>query len=328
MNALIIKQLPPPSLTNFSRSFENNLLVYGSKRCIFLGYFVVSCYGHVITDNLKKLWFLQTDYCKRLWNLGYEVVYITQANETVPRYMEELFAFAGCDIKQCRQITELETFDDVVVPDSCLFYKNGSLFYTQEYVHIIDRIKLSVEKHFADVKAKPKIYYTRRRIKSKRTAEYNEQCVENEFRKAGYEIIAPETLSVGQCIYYTMKCSYFAASEGSVSHNILFCNENAQCVVLKKADYTNPYSTMVDDVSGCKVEYVKAHHSSCANRKEPWNGPFFFCITPQLEAFFGYKIPHKPFFLHMSFWKMRLETNRIYRKCRKIFMKLCNLVRS
>ncbi len=143
----------------------------------------------------------------------------------------------------------------------------------------------------------------------------------------GYEIIAPETLSVGECIYYAMKCSFFAASEGSVSHNILFCNKNAQCVVLKKADYTNSYSTMVDDVSGCKVEYVKAHHS-CANRKEPWNGPFFFCVTPQLEAFWGHKIQHKPYFLHMSYWKMRLEANRIYRKCRKIFKKLCHIILS
>ncbi len=325
-NALIIRKLPPPpdvcSIANSEVDINKN-----EKCAIFIGFFVVSCYGHVITDNLKKLWFLQTDYSKQLLDAGYEIVYITMGLETVPHYMEELFAFAGCDVAQFRQITENEKFRDLVVPDSSLFYAKGHLSYTKEYVQTIDRIKCNVGKRYANIEVKPKIYYTRRYLKPKRTIEFNEQCVENEFSKAGYEIIAPESLSVGLCIYYAMNCSFFAASEGSVSHNILFCNKDAQCVVLKKADYKNSYSDLSDAVSGSKVEYVVAHHSSCANREEPWNGPFFFYITPQLEAFLKHKIPHKPYFLYLSFWEMQIMNNRIYRKCRKIFKKLFRLGR-
>lgn len=56
--------------------FNRDQVRYTERNVIFLGT-IASIYGHAITDNLKKVWFLNTADGKKLIDSGAQIVYIT-----------------------------------------------------------------------------------------------------------------------------------------------------------------------------------------------------------------------------------------------------------
>jgi hypothetical protein len=76
------------------------------KTVIFLG-FLVTVFGHVFIDNLRKIWFTNTDFCKKLLSGGAEFVYTTSWNNPLPGYVINAFNLAGFDITKARRITSL-----------------------------------------------------------------------------------------------------------------------------------------------------------------------------------------------------------------------------
>lgn len=67
---------------------------FGSATAIYLGV-LHDCWGHVITDAIKKLWFLHTAEGKRLLAEGAKVVYTTLSNKPLAQYTINVIAIGG-----------------------------------------------------------------------------------------------------------------------------------------------------------------------------------------------------------------------------------------
>lgn len=278
--------------------YDINDFLCEHKRVIFLG-FLLTGFGHSYTDDLRKFWFLKTDEYKSLIRDGYEPVYTTTLNEPLPNAVLDVFSLAGIDISNAKHITQLTRFDEVIIPDNCYRAPSYGRVYCQEYIDLIDCIKSAVP---CSKKSIPKVYFTRSAYSFKTHKDLGEKEIEKVFRKRGYTIVIPENHSVIEQIQMVRDCDHFAATEGSVSHLSLFCKPHTDVVIINKANYLNFHQVMVNEFADLNVTYIEAHHSSMANEKCPWWGPFYLCVNRYLERFVKRPILHIPYWARFSYW--------------------------
>lgn len=213
------------------------------------------------------------------------MIYLTIDNLPQPNYVKRLFNLAGVDITDFELITEITQFEKIYVPDNSFIADNGQRYFTQPYIDTINSIKHSVASLSNKNNYPNKIYFTRTHIQSKR--DFGEQSVENLFKKKGYVIIAPEEHSVEEQIAFLMNCSHFATTEGSISHNVVFCSKGTDVVIIRKCYDVNKYQMALNEVADANVTYIDAHNSIKTPDNAPWVGPFFMYPNKYIERFFG-----------------------------------------
>ena len=288
------------------------------KKVIFLG-FLLTGFGHSYTDDLRKLWFLKTDECRSLVANGYELVYTTSWNLPIPTEVLDIFELAGVNLNCARHIKQLTHFDEIVVPDNSIKATDYGRVYCREYAEMINGIKMAVPD---STKSVSKLYLSRTKFSFGSKKERGEEEIESVFRSLGYEIVFPEEHSVVEQIQMVRSCDHFAATEGSVSHLSLFCKPETDVTIINKANYLNFHQVMVNEFADLRVTYIEAHHSSMADKKYPWCGPFFLCINRHFERFVQRPVLHFPYWMRFSYWEYsRSFIFRCYNRVRKIIRK-------
>lgn len=277
-------------------------------------------WGHVLTDCLRKLWFLSSPEGKSFLAEGYKPVYIAgQFGNDIPAYAKKIFLLAGFDSDEWEHITVPTRFSCVVVPDSSFISENGSRTFTREYSDIIKKICATVQADAwrGEFIFYEKIYLTRTGIKSHK--DFGEKRVEKAFERAGYTVISPEKYSVEQQIYFMARAKEVVATEGSIAHNAVFCGAGTKLVVLRKANYINDYQLAINEAADLNVTYIDANRSNMLLYKyRPWLGPFYIYITKPLKKFLSLRFS-VPFFLSAEYW--RYVFYGIYNRLRSKFKK-------
>ena len=77
-------------------NFDGKEIIYGHK-AILIAVFTTYTWGHCFTDHFSKLWFLKAKRYQELVNEGAEIIYIAVDNKRPPKYVCDLFRFAGLD---------------------------------------------------------------------------------------------------------------------------------------------------------------------------------------------------------------------------------------
>ncbi|MDO4497753.1 MAG: glycosyltransferase 61 family protein [Bacteroidales bacterium] len=282
-----------------------------SSVAIYMGFYF-SCWGHAITDNLKKLWFLETNECKSLIKQGAKLIYLTTNNSPQPAYVKRLFQLAGVNLDDFILVTEITRFDKIFVPDNSFIADEGQRFFTQPYIETINRIKWNVSAMLSGTETLPsKIYFTRTHIKSLR--DWGEKSIERAFQKKGYTVIAPEEETVEAQIAFMMHCTHFATTEGSISHNVVFCEPGVEIAIVRKCNDVNKYQMAVNEVADVNVTYIDAHHSTKTPEKSPWVGPFYLCKNRNLAAYLHLSC-FIPYWLQPSWWIYNIQDTRLFKR--------------
>ena len=293
------------------------------KTVIFLGY-LIGVFGHAFTDNLRTLWFLDTDVCKRLLEGGAELVYTTSQNKAFSDTYVRIFEIAGFDISKARLVDHLTKFDKVIVPDSSIASSDSGRIYCDAYCTILDRIR-------AYVSAMPvnpeydKLYFTRSKFPLKK--ESGEENIEDYFRRDGYTIISPEQYPLETQIQMVRSCSCFATTEGSVAHISLLCRPGTRVIIINKTNYLNIHQVMINELADLDVTYIQAHHSSVHVYDSLWLDPFYLYPTRYLRKYFG-KGPGLPWWLRKDYWAYYFGNSPKTRTIKKIYRYLLKKVRA
>lgn len=108
--------------------------------------------------------------------------------------------------------------------------------------------------------------------------------IETVFQKMGYTIIYPEQLPLKEQLSILRSCDSFAATEGSVSHNMLFVKENAECIVIRKTRSCNGYQRTANSIRSFSIAYVESH-LSIFNVFDNGFGPFFMYVNDNLVQY-------------------------------------------
>lgn len=288
-----------------SYEFDLSSVEYRNK-CIFLGT-IHPVYGHAITDALKRLWFLNTEFGRKLIkDSSVDLVYITSCNGNMPQWHLKIFELAGVDVSRLKHIRNTTKYNEIIIPDNSLFKENGMLCYSNEYREIIEKIKDNVRSTtYFESAPSYDLYYTRTALKDASRREIGEKSIEKLFKKRGFQVFSPETLPLEEQISLLIKCNRFAATEGSCSHASVFCNSSAEVIILRKVNNVNWYSPMISDFVGNRTVFVDANHSVMANKKAPVVGPFYLYVTKELSRFWGLKSFAVPLIFRPSYWNYR-----------------------
>lgn len=291
------------------------------KTVIYLGY-LIGIYGHAFTDNLRTLWFLDTDACRNLVENGAELVYNTDFNKPFSDTFVKIFQMAGFDIHKARLIDRLIKFDKVIIPDSSIITSEYGRLYCKAFSTILDRVRAN----FPTKDGSPvyeKIYFTRSKFPHKK--ESGEEKIEDYFRRAGYTIISPEQYPLESQLQMVCNCSSFATTEGSIAHISLLCRPGTKVVIINKANYLNIHQVMINELADLDITYIQAHHSTLTHPVYQWLGPFFLYPTHYLRKFFGYKTPGLPFWLSKGYWSYYFGLNPKTRHIKKLYRFLLKL---
>lgn len=268
--------------------YDEKSVIHKNAEAVFLGTWV-DVYGHSITDNIKKLWFLNSEQYHDIETEAREagreldLVYNYYISRKLPAYICDILKSLGIDAKNLVRVDNVTEYSKVYVPDNSLIMKDGWRFYSNVFKSLILRISNYCLDSIADYSEK--VYLSRLSIKDKR--DFGESFIEDTFKQNGFTIIYPETLTFAQQVSLYAHCRVMATTEGSISHNAIFCKEGTELIVLRKMDYCNEYQLTINDMKKLKVTYIDAHHS--IKTRKPWEGPFFMWRTKYLNSFLGYK---------------------------------------
>ncbi len=280
---------------NWSHSVDTKSAIQRHSSVIYLGW-LEPVWGHILTDCLKKLWFLKTIQCQTLIDEGAKIVALipwkTKALETV-------FDLLGVPLSSIENITTLTQFDKVYIPDNSIIRKKNDVrVYTKEYEDTVHELVSKIPK----TRPTGKLYFTRSAFSKTpfwERREYGEKVIEKCFLEKGFRIVAPEKLPVLETLTLLKNCEAFASTEGSISHNALFCKEGTPVYIVRKVNYVNTWQLIINQVAKVHVTYIDAHQSiisfGCM-------GPFYMCVTKELEKFAGHAIFHIPHYVRPSFW--------------------------
>ena len=268
------------SIQNFpekiqAKEFSDEIVVYVGM--------LHDVWGHCITDNLKHFWFLFDSKFENLKNIKF--VYTTvSSNFTFSDNFISLLKLLNISASQLCKINIPTQFKKIYVPDECFFYNHEILNYqyTKEYLFLINKIKTSISKERINA---DKIYFSRTKIQNHKDT--GENLLEKYFEEKGYLILYPEELTLIDQINYLQQCKYFAATEGSISHNIIFCNKNTEILILRKyKHFINKFQSLLDSLYDYNVTYIDCSKSTLNNKNSPWDGPFFLYVSNHLTDFF------------------------------------------
>ena len=256
-------------------------IIHSSQTVIYLGMFH-STWGHVITDNIRRLWFLKSEDFKNNFKKLPLVYLLCTKNEvfTLESYknFRRMLEILEVDVDNLQPITQPTQFDKIILPDES-FYLESSRKFTVEYRETIDRIRDFALKNRTPTSVK-KIYYFHgvRQLGEERLAEY--------FRSKGYEIVRPEKLSLDEQLNLLINAESFASTLGSCSHNSIFLRDNTEAIFIPRAaNVFTGYQPPLNQVHPLNINYVDSS-ISLFNMRHAF---YLYAISKQLKNFFGDK---------------------------------------
>lgn len=303
-------------------TFNRRSIAYNDAEAIYIGY-LHYVWGHAITDNLKKIWYLQTDECQQLLNRRVKVVFITMENKPLPMYVEKLLSLAGVDMSNVLWINHPTHFKRIYIPQNSFISTSNGRICSKEFERTIKTIKENISNQFHDSSypSYRSIYLTRTKLKDNGIRDFGEDAIEQVFRNKKYEIISPQEYSVEEQIYMLMHCHSLAVTEGSISHNVIFCKQDTDVVIIRKADYNNGYQPVINEISNVRVTYIDAHHTP--QQAMPWSGPFYLYPSKKLLKWAGCPERFVPYWLRISYLRFCWLTY-LKPRLKRVFFKLFN----
>lgn len=248
---------------------------YMTGSYIYLGEWL-GIWGHCITDNLKKLW--AVDYFKNSSaNKDYKLCVAKPFKGDYPNNFKLILAKIGIDFNEILFIDQPTSIENLVIPDDSIVVKGDSRYYYKEYSDIIDRIRKSIP---VLNDSPDKIYFTRTRIR-KNKKDFGEKMIEDVFRKLGFAVYSPEELSLDEQLSLLRNCKYFACTEGSIAHNVIFCNDGVNIVIIRKICGLISYQFTLMDVRKANVTYIDSG-LTLFYVFAFWSGPFLLCVRDNL----------------------------------------------
>ena len=259
---------------------DPNEIVYEDKEVIFGG-LLIAHFGHVVLECFSRLW----PILNNPEMLQKHFVFVTYPN--VPKWFYEFFDLIGIDKNKLTLLSKPTTYKSVIVPDESIYSVIG---YYPEYINFYDHIIKSLEKEKLDLTFSKKIYLSRSKFKKADmrfcvTLE-NEEYFEDFFRKRGFIVVSPETLSIKEQILLMHNAEVVVATAGTLTHLVLFSKPNTKLIILNRDNANVLPQHMVNQAR--KIDYSFVDIALNFIDDSHYLGCKLIGITPQWKEFVKY----------------------------------------
>lgn len=258
-------------------------------------------WGHDITDHLRFFSFLFHPEYQHLKN--YPLAYsVFNENDNLDENYLFLLKQLGIENQQLLKISKPTEFKTIFIPQECFFYhpQKQCHYFTKDYLKIINQIMEKIPEN----NLKQKIYFSRTQLNNKR--DINEIAVENIFKNQGFKIIYPEKTPILTQLTLLKNASCFAATEGSIAHNVVFCSANTSILILRKARNFISHQITLNQIKPFHVHYIDIGFSPFLKKSSEWiAGPFFLYDSNYLRRYFNLPNKHFPLFLFLKTYALK-----------------------
>jgi len=254
-----INKLP----SNYLDQLKNAVRLKG--KYIYLGW-LITHYGHFITESLSRLWYLLQD--------NRPTKYIVHANfksfNALPSYVINILSTFDITEKNLIIINTPIIVDELHCPIQALRCDNSIGYHAKGiYEHITT--SLLIKNAIGGPKKKHEKIYLSRESLSTDPRRFNEKDVCNIFEKYGFKIFSPEKLSLIEQldIYYHAK--QIAGPVGSGLHNAVFMKNPDKTLVISPNNFLFKNDCLLSLANGYKLSYHLVDNGSADKViHKPW----------------------------------------------------------
>jgi hypothetical protein len=234
---------------------------------VVYGGLIFDHYGHVISEGLSRMWwFLENP------DSGYKFAFISKwapISETGKIKFVDFYRMLGLREEDIILIKEPTRFDSIIVPEQSSYPHIG---FTDKDVSVYNAIRDSVTPAGYE-----KVYLTRTKLVPKHII--NEEYFEEYYRSLGYEVIAPEQLSIRDQVAVMAGAKEIACVSGTLCHQILFCHDGIKITILPKTTDILWSQMPINEKRKANVYYVDVSINFLPNRV--W-GKYVHLFAPTL----------------------------------------------
>ncbi|MCL2278291.1 MAG: glycosyltransferase family 61 protein [Oscillospiraceae bacterium] len=228
---------------------------YVDETVVYGGLFYVH-FGHFITESLSRMWyFVENQSCR------YRYVFITpESHFPESSHLIEYLYMLGLNKDDIIILREPTRFRSIIIPDQSTYIYAG---FRPGAMQVFNSIRNSIPPAKYD-----KVYFTRAKFRSYQhdiQDTTNEEYFENYFRTKGFDIIAPEQLSIRQQVAIMAGAKEYACVSGSLHHHILFGGKKLKATILNRSHCSMENAGMrvpmqwVSQMTECPVTIVDVY---------------------------------------------------------------------
>lgn len=237
------------------------------EREVMYGGIIFDHFGHFLIESLSRMWaFIADDETK--------FIAFIETSERKKPFVDEFFELLKIPKDRVILVKEPTKFKKVVVPESSFAIRN---YFTKEYIAPYRKMSESV-----DAKPFEKVYLTRTKVKSGPKF-YGEKYLEKFFKKNGYEIIAPETMSLREQISCLKGAKSIGAILGTASHLVLFAQEGCELILLNRSDTLNNNQIAINQANKIRCTRIDGHMNFL--QISHTDGPFLMGLSEKVVEF-------------------------------------------
>ena len=237
--------------TRIMGSYPVEKPAFRDEKVVYCGY-LVNHWGHFLVEAVTRLW------------------YALETEEPVDKYVFFLEEGADREIKgnfkaffqllnlwdKLEIIHEPTTYREVIVPEIAF---QCMKWYSPKFLAIFDA---AAERVVPDPgwERPEKIFFTRSHFAKGNHFDFGTECLDNYFRRNGFRVVAPETLSLRQMIFWIRGAKEVATISGSVHHNMLFARSGQKLTILERFVINDDHQVGINQMRELDVTCVDANY--------------------------------------------------------------------
>jgi len=228
--------------------FENP--EYRDEKVVYCGY-LVNHWGHFLVEAVNRLWYaLKNDP-----TIDKYVFFVDENEErTIKGNYKEFFQLLNI-WEKLELVNKPTTFREVIVPELSFFCMR---YYSQSYLDIFDTIAANANVA-PDWQPLEKIYFTRSHFAKGNNYDFGLESLDSFFTNNGFSLLAPETVTLSQMIFYIRNASEIATISGSVHHNMLFAKNGTKLTIVERLVINIDYQVSINRMRALQATSIDAN---------------------------------------------------------------------
>lgn len=217
-----------PERIQNSYPFENP--VFKDEKVVYCGY-LVHHWGHFLIESITRLWYVLENEP----GVDKYVFFIDDQEERTIKgnfreFLELLKIWDRVEI-----VNTPTTYREVIVPGQGFSLMR---FYSPKFLDMVEYL-VSNAKFDPAWETVDKIFFTRSNFAKGNNYDFGLEVLDNYYRKNGYMILAPETITLSHMIFLVRNATEFATISGSVHHNMLFAPMGSKLTIIERLTITD-----------------------------------------------------------------------------------------
>lgn len=236
--------------TRIWHSYPHESPVYKDEKVVYCGY-LVNHWGHFLVEAVNRLWYA----LKEDPTIDKYVFFVDENEErTIKGNYKDFFQLLKIWDK-LEIVNVPTTFREVIIPELSFFCMR---YYSQQYLDIFDTIAANAHVE-SDWQPMEKIYFTRSNFAKGNNYDFGLDSLDSFFSSNGFSLLAPETVTLSQMIFYIRNASEIATISGSVHHNMLFAKNSTKLTIVERLIINDDHQVSINRVRELQVTSIDAN---------------------------------------------------------------------